>query len=77
MMGTSLSVTDSNSGDSVTIHDLDRLQIAKECRYFIRYAAKAHNETERERSEMVAVLSDIVTAARNVIEEMQPTGDAA
>lgn len=73
LMGTSLSVTDSNSGDSISINDLDRLQIAKEVRYFVRYCAASHNETERQRKDMQAVLSDIATAAQTVIEEMQPT----
>ena len=70
-----MTVTDSNSGDSVSIHELNRLQVAKECRYFVRYCASYHNETERERKEMQAVLSDIATAAQTVIEEMQPKSE--
>ena len=71
--GTSVTVTDSNSGDSVSIHDLNRLQVAKECRYFVRYSASYHNETERDRKDMVQVLQDIVQAAETVIAEMQPS----
>lgn len=45
--GESLSVVDSVTSDNVTIHGLNRVQVAKEISWWLNFHACSHNEGER------------------------------
>jgi hypothetical protein len=70
--GESLAVTDSKSKDSVTIRGLDRLQVIRELRWFVRYRSGSHNETARERQLLTDALQDLQKAVKTTLDELNP-----
>lgn len=72
LLGESLAVTDSKAKDSVTIRGLDRLQVLRELRWFVRYRSGSHNETERERQLLTDTLQDLQTAVQATLDELNP-----
>ena len=70
--GERLTVTDSKAEDSVTIRGLDRLQVLRELRWFIRFRSGSHNETERERQLLTDTLQDLQTAVQATLDELNP-----
>lgn len=72
LYGESLTVTDSRSKDSVTIRGLDRLQVLRELRWFVRYRCGSHNETARELQLLTDALQDLQTAVQATLGELNP-----
>lgn len=70
--GESLAVTDSKVKDSITIRGLDRLQVLRELRWFVRYRCGSHNETGRERQLLTDTLVDLRTAVQATLDELNP-----
>ena len=70
--GERLTVTDSKAKDSVTIRGLDRLQVLRELRWFIRFRSGSHNETERERQLLTDALVELRTAVQATLDELNP-----
>lgn len=72
LYGGSLTVTDSNTKDSVTIDGLDRLQLLREIRWLLRFRAQSHNETAAQIELTADIVRDIVTAAKDLLEKLEP-----
>ena len=70
--GEKLTVTDSKAQDSVTIRGLDRLQVLREVRWFIRFRSGSHNETEREHQLLTDILQDVQKAVQTTLDELNP-----
>ena len=72
LYGGSLTVTDSNSKDSVTIDGLDRLQLLREIRWMLLYRAQSHDETAAQIEVTADIVRDIVTAAKDLLQKLEP-----
>ena len=70
--GDFLTVTDSESKDSVTIKGTDRLRVLRELRWFVRFHTGSHNETARDVKNLREALNNLIEATQQTLDELEP-----
>lgn len=65
-------VTDSESKDSVTVKGIDRQQVLRELRWFVRFHVGSHNETTREIQNLREALNNLLVATQKTLDELEP-----
>jgi glucosamine 6-phosphate synthetase-like amidotransferase/phosphosugar isomerase protein len=69
--GDFLTVTDSESKDSVTIKGTNLSQVVRELRWFIAIHVSSHNETAREMHRLQDALSKLAEATQEALKELE------
>lgn len=70
LTGSSLTVVDSKSHDSVTVTGLSRVQVARELRYWLSYAGWSHYEAAADRDHMRDELHRMQTTLTEAIDRL-------
>lgn len=70
LSGSSLTVVDSKSHDSVTVTGLSRVEVARELRYWVSYAGWSHYETAADREQMRSELHRMQTTLTETIDRL-------
>lgn len=73
--GESLSIIDSVTQDTVTVHGLSRVQVAKEIAWWLSFHACSHNEGDR--VAMLKALRKLEESVTDAIAKHSPEGEEA
>ena len=75
LIDSGLTVTDTKTRDSVTITGLNRVQVAKEIRWWLDFYACSHDESDN--AEMLNALQRMQTSLNSAIAKLSPETEEA